>query len=257
MNIYRIIVKAGRIARCLLLVSFIVIIVGCGSKIRFRDTFPLDYGGKILFLDTFSTNTLHSGYRWFDEDDPDTYNLTVKPGWLRIEAGVCQDLWEETWKRGAPLLLRPAPEGDYMVETFVSASPLGNPSQPVNTQIGLFVFQDINNWLFFGFTKHDFSTPYTTDGLMVTKTIGGISSIVTGSNVIKDYAFLLIDKRGYNFKFAWKPHQDDMWILLTTVSLVLEDHEVGMGVKTFDLDPPSATNPGQANFDFFRIMKLL
>jgi hypothetical protein len=239
MNTYRIIAKAGQIARCLLLVSFVVITSGCGGT---------------YFLDTFSTDQLSSGYRWFDEGVPDSYSLTAKHGWLGINAGVRQDLWGGIpLKRGAPLLLRPAPEGDYKVDTFVSASPLGAPSQPVNTQIGLFVFQDVNNWLFFGLTNHDFSTPYTTNGLMVTKTVGGASSIVAGSGLAEDFVFLRIKKDGDEWKFYWKLQHDDAWNLLTTVKLPLKGHEVGMGVKTFDLDPPSATNSCQAYFDFFSI----
>lgn len=140
-----------------------------------------------------------------------------------------------------------------MVETFVSASPLGAPSQPVNTQIGLFVFQDVNNWLFFGLTNHDFSTPYTTNGLMVTKTVGGTSSIVAGSDLTEDFVFLGTRKSGNEWKFYWKLQHDDAWNLLTTVELPLEDHKVGMGVKTFNLDPPAAINSCQANFDFFLI----
>ncbi len=239
MNTYRIIEKVGQIARCLLLVSFVVIAAGCGGT---------------YFLDTFSTDQLSSGYRWFDEEEPDSHTLAAEPGWLRIEARERQDLWG-SGKRGAPLLIRPAPEGNYKVETFVSASPLVSPSQPVNTQIGLFVFQDVNNWLFFGLTNHDFSTPYTTNGLMVTKTVGGTSSIVAGSDLKEDFVFLRIKKSGDEWKFYWKLQHDDAWNLLTTVELSLEDHEVGMGVKTFDLDPPAAINSGQANFDFFRIKK--
>jgi hypothetical protein len=213
--------------------------------------------GSIYFLDTFSTDELSSGYHWFDEkgapgDPDDAYSLTR--GWLRIEAGVRQDLWGGTpLKRGAPLMLRPAPEGDYWVETFVSADRIGEPSQPLNTQIGLFVFQDVNNWLFFGLTNHDFSTPYTTNGLMVTKTVGDTSSIVAGSDLTEDFVFLRIEKEGDDWKFYRKLQHDDTWDLLTTVELALRDHKVGMGVKTFDLDPPAAINSCQANFDFFLI----
>ena len=216
---------------------------------------------KIIFLDTFSTDQFSAGYRWFDEENPDSHNLTDEPGWLRIIAGPRQDLWHEFGKRGAPLMLRPAPANDFAADSFVSASPLANPSQPINTQIGLFVFkedkQDGNHdFLFFGLTRQDINTPFTQNGLFVTKTTGGASSMVAGHTMAEDAVFLRIERVGNQWKFYWKLLNDDTWNLLTTINnLPLSSFEVGMGVKTFDLDPPSAINSCQGNFDFFLLWR--
>ncbi|GAB4410776.1 MAG: hypothetical protein OHK0032_06550 [Thermodesulfovibrionales bacterium] len=226
-----------------------------------------DIGRPIYFLDTFSAGPLGSGYRWFDEEAPDSYSLVDEPGYLRIEAGYGQDLWGGApVKTGAPLLLRPAPGGDYWVETFVRADdpgeevlhePMPYPAQPINTQMGLFVFQDVDNWIFFGLTYHDFTigdTRVQRDGLIVTVTENGVSSIVEENNILADFMFLRIERQGDNWKFYWKTEHIHGWSLLTTINLALTDHEVGIGVKTFDLDPPyGPAGPAQAYFDFFLI----
>ena len=212
-------------------------------------------GGSTYFLDTFSDTEVASGYRWFDEGTPDTYSLSN--GYLAIAATVWQDLWGGTpVKRGAPILLRSAPRGDYCAETLVAADPAREPLQPINTQIGLFVFKDVDNWLFFGLTNHDFEIDGTRmkgDGLIVTTTEGGVSRIVAQCPLKQDFAFLRIVKQLDNWKLYWKLQYDDIWILAADVKLVLAGHEVGMGLKTLDLMPPNEVSAGRAYFDFFLI----
>jgi hypothetical protein len=177
---------------------------------------------RLLLLDSFSTDQLSSGYRWFNDNngdgvndaDDDSWSLTANPGCLSISAGEWQDLWVAAYKRGAPLMLGSISVGDYSVETFVSASPLGEPSQPLNTQIGLFVFESYDNWLFFGLTNQDFDSAHTTGGLMVTKIDDGIWSIVAGTDLEEDFSFLKIERRGDEWKFYWKLQHDDAWNLL-------------------------------------------
>lgn len=231
-----------------------------------------EVGRPIYFVDTFSAGRLSSGYRWFNEASPgvretDSYSLVNELGYLRIKAGRGQDLWAGTpAKRGSPLMLRPAPERDYWIETFVRADdpgeevlhePMPYPAQPINTQMGLFVFQDVDNWIFFGLTYHDFTigdTRVQGDGLIVTKIESGVSSIVAESQILADFMFLRIERQGDNWKFYWKTKHIHGWSLLTTVNLPLTGHEVGMGVKTFDLFP-QLFGPGEAYFDYFMILK--
>jgi regulation of enolase protein 1 (concanavalin A-like superfamily) len=222
---------------------------------------------QLLFLDTFSTDHLSSGYHWVndptddDPGNPDQYSFTI--GHLKIEAGKRQDLWGGSEKTGAPLMLRLAPTGDYFVETFVNAYP-----QPVNTQTGLFVFKDEDNWIFFGLTHHNFTFDVTHqgDGLMVTKTESGSSSPmpIGGAadtaypthHLTQDSLYLRINRQGDDWKFYWKLNHDDTWNLLTSVNFALGDHEIGMGVKTFDIAPSGDENEGQAEFDFFLIGRI-
>lgn len=205
-------------------------------------------GYPIFFLDTFSSEPLDPDYHWFDEGNPDVKK--VEDGYLEIEAGVWQDLWGGSpYKRGAPLLLYPAPGGDYQVETFVRVDPGTSSPQPKNTQMGLFVFQDVNNWIFFGLTNHDFDD-IQGDGLIVTTTINNNSSIKIEKPLDEDFAFLKIERRGNKWSCYWKLQYDDSWEHLTTITVNLEAHEVGLGLKTLDVSPP---NSGKANFDFFLI----
>ena len=231
-----------------------------------------DRDASILFVDTFSAGHLRPGYRWFNEtgsgvQDVDSYSLVDEPGYLKIKAGLGQDLWAGTpTKSGAPLLLRSAPKGNYCIETFVRADdpseevlhePMPGPFQPINTQMGLFVLQDVDNWMFFGLTYHDFTigdTAVQGDGLIVTITEGGVSSIVEASQILADFMFLRIERHGNDWKFYWKTEHIHSWGLLTTASLSLASHEVGMGVKTFDLFP-QLFGPADAYFDYFMISR--
>ena len=217
--------------------------------------------GKLHFIDTFSNvGPPGSDYTIFDEDNKDIYFLPEKDeyGYLRIEADKRQDLWGGTPpKTGAPLVLHDAPAGGYYsVETFVSADPTDpTPSQALNTQMGLFVFQDVDNWIFFGLTNHNFtigSTHYQADGLIVTLTKNGKSSIATIKSFKEDFVFLKIDHRADLWRFSWKRENGDPWHNMWSIFITLKEHKVGIGLKTLDLFPQPGY-PGQANFDYFLI----
>ena len=107
---------------------------------------------------------LASGYNWYDEGASDQYE--VSGGYLKITAKKCQDLWGGyPVKRGAPVMWRDAPAGDYDVDTYFIATRYPSGAQQHNSQMGLFIFQgiadsphvDADNWLFFGLTNHDFT----------------------------------------------------------------------------------------------------
>lgn len=218
---------------------------------------------QIVHLNTFSTSHLSAGYHFvndatYDESgNPDKYFLNV--GHLHIKAGKRQDMWGGSGR--APLMLRPVPKGDYRVETFVNAHP-----QPINTQAGIFVFEDMNNWFFFGLTNHSFTLAdglHQGNGLMLTKTEGGNSTPMPipgasdtdyPTHILKmDLVHLRIDKKGDSWKCYWKLHADDAWNHLTTMSFALGDHEVGMGVKTLSIAPGGVENECTAKFDYLSI----
>jgi regulation of enolase protein 1 (concanavalin A-like superfamily) len=221
-----------------------------------------DRGEAIQFLDTFAFE-LGPGYHWFDEGAEDEFRVKmtaplalgvpeVDRAVLVIEAKEKQDLWGNSSKKaGAPLLLRPAPTGDFSFETYVETW-----KQDPNTQAGLFVFKDEGNWLFFGLTLHDYSVKGTKiqgDGLIATITRNGESSVLAEKVLAEDYAFLRIERWGPEWKLFWKLQHDDSWSPLTSVNLALSDYEVGMGVKTFDIEPSGSEYPGEALFDYFAV----
>ncbi len=209
----------------------------------------------IFFLDTFNSGVLDPGYTWFDRENTDTYSLT--DGYLRIEASLFEDLWGGSpVKRGAPLMLHNVPSGNYMIETFLTADPAGRlfyeiPSQGINTQAGLFVFQDVTDWMFFGLTNHSFPGA-SGNGLIITLTEDDNSSIIYEYPMTSDYAFLRIEKTGPTFKFYWKLENNENWHLLTSLEFLFTgNHTAGMGVKSLDVDLP--VSKGIGNFDYFLI----
>lgn len=214
MYIYRNIAKAIQIAiPCI----FVVLLNGCVT----------------FFSDSFSGN-LDPSYRKFDELRTDNYE--VVGGRLRITASRGQDLWgSPPIKRGAPLLLHAAPAGNYEVESLVDSEWSPGSYPRINTQVGLFVFEDVENWLFFGFTFHRSQGGTLSDGngLIITSTIGDASRIVHyedfGPPLI---GTLKIEKSGNLWRFYVK--SGSSWNQVgPPVQALLGNHEVGMGAKSF------------------------
>lgn len=185
------------------------------------------------FCDRFARDGyLRDSYRWFDEGRADTYQISG--GQLQITAGMGQDLWGEL-KRGAPLMLHPAPEGNYAVESFVDSEWSPGSYPRTNTQVGLFVFENVENWLFFGFTFHRSQGGTLPDGngLIITSTIGNSSRVV----YYEDFGppligTLKIEKSGNLWRFYVK--SGSSWNQVgPPVQASFGCHEVGMGVKSF------------------------
>lgn len=213
-----------------------------------------------IFVDTFSSDKLGGNYEWLNETpigDDDWHRLNS--GHLQIHAGLGQDLWGGyPVKKGAPMLLRQAPEGNYSAETLVRADLITDPKQPINTQIGLFVYQDQKNWIFFGLTNHDFTIDGSIikgDGLIVTTTISDVSWIVAEQALSRDQVFLKVERVGNQWRFLWKPQHAESWTLITTTEASFGRHRVGMGSKSFDFQHPQLYGPVTANFDYFMITR--
>jgi len=191
-------------------------------------------GCRYYFHDPFSTDDYFDpGWRQFDEGRPDRYE--IRDGWLRITASRGEDLWGGMpRKRGAPLLLHTAPSGDYEVECIVDARWGPDTPQYINTQVGLFVFQDLQNWLFFGFTYHS-HTPGPLpegDGLIVTAVREDVAEIEEYNNFAPDNATLKIVKSGNWWRFYFK--RNGSWHQVgSQVFATFGAHEVGLGVKSF------------------------
>ena len=245
----------------ILLLVIPVFFLGCGcpTSYPFHDDFTSEF------------ENFRCEYRMFDQGHEDSYQKL--DGQLKITASENQDLWGRAVtggpiKRGAPLLLINAPEGRYRVEALVTATNTDSSDGPqaLNTQVGLFVFQDVENWLFYGFTNHEFYTDETEtpgDGLIVTVTSRGISRISygpTGNDF--DSAFLRLDKTstGNNsrFQFRYRINENDPWIYWASEILFKDPgrrgEEVGMGVKTFNLSGSGVSNMGLGLFDEFLVV---
>lgn len=67
--------------------------------------------------------------------------------------------------------------------------------------------------------------------------------------------FLKVKRESDTWKFYWKTEYVEPWNLLTTLNFPMGDHDIGIGVKTFDLTPLQGSQPAQAYFDFLSIME--
>lgn len=242
---------------CLLVGVAVVFLGGCD---------PVSYP----YQDTFDNPATMSKYRQFDQRTTDSYE--IMDGHLVITATENQDLWGPTVpdaKRGAPLLLLPAPNEYYVAEAHVTATNTSSPggAQALNTQVGLFVFRDEENWLFYGFTNHNFTIDGETtvgDGLIAVVTYNGESSIHHQwvDEPDEDALYLRLKKYGTSdfdtrYELKYKANQGDPWIAFAwTIHFPNPDavsEEVGMGVKTFFLNGAGVTNPGLGYFDNFAV----
>lgn len=205
--------------------------------------------GCVTFRDPFEHSPL-SGYRFFDEDRTDSYE--VSGGRLRVTASRGQDLWGGLpVKRGAPILLRPAPTGDYEVECLVDSQWSPGAYPRINTQVGLFVFEDVENWLFFGFTFHSSQagTLASGNGLIITSTINDSSSILHYQDFGPPLVGALkIEKSGNAWRFYVNAGGSWQQVGPTYVTS-LGNHEVGMGAKSFQ----SGGTAVRGHFDNFTI----
>jgi hypothetical protein len=206
-----------------------------------------------FFSDSFSGN-LDPTYRKFDERNTDEYE--VVSGRLRITASRGEDLWGGSpLKRGAPLLLHTTPAGEYSVESFVEFFDPNNPAEAniprYNTQAGLFVFEDVENWLFFGFTFHRSQGGTLPDGngLIITSTIGDASNIEHYENFGPPLiGTLKIEKSGNFWRFYIKAGSS--WNQVgSPAQAPFGNHEVGMGAKSFQ----TGGTVGRGYFDNFII----
>jgi hypothetical protein len=223
------------------------------------------------FVDDFSNPANLSLYQKFDQQQVDSYKIAN--GHLEIAASPKQDLWEGQYKRGAPLLLiDPVTSGDnvYEVQAIVTAASTNGP-QAVNTQVGLFAFWDVRNWVFWGFTNHDFTfdgVRTTFDGLIMTVTCGGSSSIVlqwpSPRDVDSGIFKMIRGLRHYgtgtvtDFTCAFRADRNSPWLFTGNIMgchfpdpFTVE--KVGMGVKTFNLSGAGVENEGLGIFDKFAV----
>ena len=206
--------------------------------------------GQIYFSDHFSGNVPDSAYLKFPDSAADCYK--IEGGRLAISAISGQDLWGGVpLKRGAPLLLYPASLGNYGVECKVDAT-WGGVAQRLNTQVGLFVFENVENWLFVGFTHHSNQQGASPQfgGLITTSTLADNSKIehLQSFPPMKS-ATLGIERAGDYWLFFIKLIDGSWSQIGPKVHAHFGNHWVGMGVKSFQW----GGSPQKGYFDNFII----
>jgi len=90
------------------------------------------------FKDGFENPSLDPGWAWVREA-PQAWSLTDRPGWLRIDTTHTGLLMAGG---DAPILLRPAPEGDFEVQVTIDVGPEEN-----FQSAGLILYQDDDHFV--------------------------------------------------------------------------------------------------------------
>lgn len=98
--------------------------------------------GTVFFFEDFESTTLSSYWNIIDLDGGSTFNLTAKPGWLRIT--TTSPPWRELKgdSLNAPRIMHLGVSGDFDIETKVSATMDEN-----DEGAGILVWKDSHSYL--------------------------------------------------------------------------------------------------------------
>jgi len=199
------------------------------------------YFSTVVFADEFDSTTLGKVWTVDNPNSANTWSLTEKPGWFRFSVLAGQDTWSTT--RGLmPLLLQPAPKGDYSMETHLKVD-----AQLDSTYGCLVVWKGPGEWIHLELILNG-----ACNGAMV-QYWPAVAGTNTGKCAVAapDDMYLKTERKGDNWNFYYKLNEKDNWILFDSVTLKYDDpHQVGIGAKTWGV------NPIVADFDYFRCPEL-
>jgi beta-xylosidase len=193
-----------------------------------------------LFRDEFD-GVLDSGWQWYKEDKAN-WSLTNNPGWVEIMSGS-GNVGDGTMDNN---LLRPAPEGNFELETKLKFTPTEN------FQIaGLIIMESPANFIQFGRAFCN-GGPCVNDGFYVDLISGGK---FTGENYATpapavDTVYLRLRREG-NIFTAYTSENGTEW-------KIIGSHNADFKPVTIGVIAGQAFNsvPKPAQFDYFAIYTL-
>jgi len=196
------------------------------------------FSSAIVLADEFSSTTLGNQWTWDNITAGNTYSLTAKPGWIRFSVLSHQDTWAA---RGLmPLLVQPAPKGDFSMETHLKTD-----AQLANTYGCLVVWKGAGQWIHLelindGGARNGASCEYWPPG-----------AATLTANIAPDEVYLKTEFKGGVWNQYYKLAEGDAWIFLAKAPVTFEyPFQVGIGAKTW------GDNPIVADFDYFRCPEL-
>jgi len=191
------------------------------------------------FRDDFDTN-LAAGWQWLREN-PDNWSLTAVPGALQINVDGGQ-VSDETITN---LLLRPAPAGDFQIETKVTFSPKAN-----FQFAGLIIYESPPNLIQAGRAFCDLPDVCVGDGLYVDYYNNG--SFVTpnfAAPYTESEVYLRLIRQGDTYTFQSSSDGSE-WILRGGTVSSMNPLQIGLaaGQNTTGIIPTL--------FDYFEVRSL-
>jgi Tol biopolymer transport system component/regulation of enolase protein 1 (concanavalin A-like superfamily) len=183
--------------------------------------------------------SLREGWDWANEN-PDKWNLTEHPGFLRIYASPYGT-------GGENLLLRPVTQGDFMIKTRVLFEP------GTNFQFaGLVIWQDDTNFLQLGRAFCDVPDVCVGNGLYFDKILGGNFTDSNFATPVSNPSeiFLRLERRGDMVRGLYSLDQGMTWYEIGThwIPSDFQVNAIGLTASQ-DYNTPDSDIP--ADFDFF------
>ena len=221
------------------------IVAGTGGRSQITDeagnATAVDWSAPWPILRDEFDGSLAEGWHWVNEN-PEKWNLTEQPGFLRIYNSPFV-------VGGENLLLRPVAQGDFMIKTRLLFEP------DTNFQFaGLVIWQDENNFLQLGRAFCDIPDVCVGNGIYFDKILGGnftdsnfATSVGNPSDIL-----LRLERRGDMVRGFYSLDEGITWYEIG-MHWIPSDFQVnGVGLTSSqDHNTPDWDIP--ADFDFFEI----
>ncbi len=192
--------------------------------------------------DDFDLPELGPGWSWV-RPDPGRWSLDAQPGWLRLSTGDAILLGAGG---DAPLLLQPATEGDFELQTRLAFSPQEN-----FQFAGLIVYQDDDHFVALGRGACSFVPPCVGDGVYLDNDeallAGGAETIASGGLPVGEAIDLQLVRRGNTYTGYWSA-DGETWTEVGSTMAAFTPQWVGLMATAGDAEAEALV----AAFDFFQ-----
>jgi predicted amidohydrolase YtcJ len=191
--------------------------------------------------DDFEGQELGGDWSWV-RPDPARWSLEAEPGWLSLSTGDATLLGPGG---DAPLLLQPAPAGDFELRTRLAFAPREN-----FQFAGLLVYRDDDHFVALGRGYCGFIPPCLGDGVYLDNdeaVVGGRAETIAGGGLPVGAIDLRLVRQGQAYIGYWSA-DGETWSEVGSTAATFDPRSVGLMAAT------SATGSEalEAEFDFFQ-----
>jgi len=195
------------------------------------------------FRDDFDSASLDEGWSWIRED-PAAGSLAERPGWLRLST---EDFALLRAGGDAPLLVHPAPDGDFEILTRLDFAPSAN-----FHFAGLLVYQDDDHFVALGRAFCGVVPPCVGDGVYLDNDEAGLAgtseTLAAGSLPAGEPIWLRLIRQGGIYTGSWSA-DGEAWTPVGSTTANFVPTDVGLVAATSASGAASAS----AEFDFFEL----